>query len=249
MNPPAIAAYKKKKKKITVLPRSTVEYLKTWILSSEHINHPYPTEMEKDEIMKDTGIEMKQLTNWFVNNRKPRVEAQMQKQIKAFPSPRAKRIEGHTSVSSGFPPAQVHFSSVESQNGFYGKLYDHQLKVHIGTKLTPFEPQTRGVAPNATSQIVSMGSACSFSSESDTHSITSDDQIFSPEDSTCSDKIKSNYLNQRKIITSDTHIRYYGSKVNTSNDPIAKCLTELTGNVTQIGKLLLNAVQFKRHRR
>ena len=96
MNPPAITA-SKKKKKITVLPRSTVEYLKAWILSPEHINHPYPTEKEKEEIMKDTGIEMKQLTNWFVNNRKrfwkPRVEAQMQKQVRAFPSPpRTKRI-------------------------------------------------------------------------------------------------------------------------------------------------------------
>ena len=118
-------------------------------------------------------------------------------------------IEGHAPVSTEFPPAQVHFSSVESQNVFYGKMYDHQLKVNIGTKLTPFEPQTRAAAPNATSQIVSMGSACSFSSESDTHSITSDDQIFSPEDSTCSDKIKSNYPNQRKIIIgSDTSTSY-----------------------------------------
>jgi len=66
------------------LPLETVEYLKAWMMSPEHITHPYPTEKEKQQIMTDTGIELKQLTNWFVNNRKrywkPLVEAKLQKQ-------------------------------------------------------------------------------------------------------------------------------------------------------------------------
>lgn len=72
------------KRKASSLPNETVEYLKAWIMSPEHIAHPYPTEAEKAKIMEDTGIEMKQLTNWFVNNRKrywkPRVEARMREQ-------------------------------------------------------------------------------------------------------------------------------------------------------------------------
>jgi Homeobox KN domain len=68
-------------KKSTSLPNETVEYLKAWMMSPEHIAHPYPTDAEKSKIMKDTGIELKQLTNWFVNNRKrywkPRVEAKL----------------------------------------------------------------------------------------------------------------------------------------------------------------------------
>jgi hypothetical protein len=56
-----------------------VEYLKSWMMHPDHISHPYPTDQEKASIMSDTGIELKQLTNWFVNNRKrywkPRVEA------------------------------------------------------------------------------------------------------------------------------------------------------------------------------
>ncbi|GMH80629.1 hypothetical protein TrST_g639 [Triparma strigata] len=56
--------------KSTSLPSQTVEYLKNWILSPDHIQHPYPTEQEKKKIMEDTGIELKQLTNWFTNNRK-----------------------------------------------------------------------------------------------------------------------------------------------------------------------------------
>ena len=69
-------------KKTSSLPADTVEYLKAWMMSPEHIAHPYPTEQEKAQIMADTGIELKQLTNWFVNNRKrfwkPRVEARLQ---------------------------------------------------------------------------------------------------------------------------------------------------------------------------
>jgi len=60
-----------------------VEYLKNWLMSPEHINHPYPSESEKARMVADTGIEIKRLNNWFVNNRirfwKPRFEA-MQKQ-------------------------------------------------------------------------------------------------------------------------------------------------------------------------
>ena len=48
------------------------------MMSPDHIEHPYPSEDEKLTIMADTGIELKQLTNWFVNNRKrywkPKVE-------------------------------------------------------------------------------------------------------------------------------------------------------------------------------
>lgn len=65
-------------KKKTALSSFAVEYLKNWMMSPDHIEHPYPTEDEKAKIMKETGIELKQLTNWFVNNRKrywkPKVE-------------------------------------------------------------------------------------------------------------------------------------------------------------------------------
>lgn len=71
-------------RKSSSLPPETVEYLKAWMMSPDHVAHPYPTEQEKAKIMADTGIELKQLTNWFVNNRKrfwkPRVEARLQHQ-------------------------------------------------------------------------------------------------------------------------------------------------------------------------
>ncbi|KAL7544790.1 hypothetical protein ACHAWF_008150 [Thalassiosira exigua] len=65
-------------RKKNALSTSAVEYLKEWMMHPDHIEHPYPTEDEKRRILRETGIELKQLTNWFVNNRKrywkPKVE-------------------------------------------------------------------------------------------------------------------------------------------------------------------------------
>ncbi|RHY33039.1 hypothetical protein DYB32_001926 [Aphanomyces invadans] len=52
------------------LPPATVKILKDWMLSSEHIKHPYPTDDDKKKLLELTGINMKQLTNWFTNARK-----------------------------------------------------------------------------------------------------------------------------------------------------------------------------------
>jgi hypothetical protein len=83
-------------RKSSSLPPETVEYLKAWMMSPEHIAHPYPTEQEKTSIMLDTGIVLKQLTNWFVNNRKrywkPRVEARIQQQAHAAASAHAAAV-------------------------------------------------------------------------------------------------------------------------------------------------------------
>lgn len=88
------------KRKSASLPSETVDYLKNWMMSPDHIAHPYPTEQEKTEIMKDTGIELKQLTNWFVNNRKrywkPRVEARIQQQAHATTA----AVQAHAAVAA-----------------------------------------------------------------------------------------------------------------------------------------------------
>lgn len=54
----------------TALSPETIEYLRTWMMSPEHVEHPYPNDKEKAQIMEDTGITAKQLTCWFSNNRK-----------------------------------------------------------------------------------------------------------------------------------------------------------------------------------
>ncbi|KAL3773453.1 hypothetical protein ACHAW5_003658 [Stephanodiscus triporus] len=61
------------------LPTPTIEYLRSWMFSPEHVNHPYPSEEDKDKIIKDTGISSKQLTCWFSNNRKRYWKPEMEK--------------------------------------------------------------------------------------------------------------------------------------------------------------------------
>jgi hypothetical protein len=94
------------KRKSASLPSEAVEYLKNWMMSAEHIAHPYPTEQEKADIMKDTGIELKQLTNWFVNNRKrywkPRVEARIQRQASAATA----AVQAHAAAVAAVHAAQ-----------------------------------------------------------------------------------------------------------------------------------------------
>lgn len=107
----------KNQRKSTSLPSKTVEYLKAWMMSPEHIAHPYPTEQEKAQIMADTGIELKQLTNWFVNNRKrywkPRVEARLQQQAQAA----AAAAQAHAAAVAAVTAAS-HGNPVTPDGGF-----------------------------------------------------------------------------------------------------------------------------------
>lgn len=47
----------------------TLEYLKTWMSMPSHIEDPYPTEADKAQIIRDTGIAKNALYNWFVSTR------------------------------------------------------------------------------------------------------------------------------------------------------------------------------------
>lgn len=62
--------------------------------------------------MADTGIELKQLTNWFVNNRKrywkPRVEARLQHQAAAAAQAHAAAVAAVTAVSHTNPVSPDH---------------------------------------------------------------------------------------------------------------------------------------------
>lgn len=47
-----------------------VDVLKTWMLSGDHIVHPYPTAQERNDLARKAKITPKQVRNWFVNARK-----------------------------------------------------------------------------------------------------------------------------------------------------------------------------------
>mmetsp|Transcript_7614 Transcript_7614/g.14403 ORF Transcript_7614/g.14403 Transcript_7614/m.14403 type:complete len:321 (+) Transcript_7614:150-1112(+) len=178
-----------KKRKCTVLPRSTVEYLKNWMMSPDHITHPYPTEKEKAEIMAATGIEMKQLTNWFVNNRKrfwkPRVEArvqqhlQAQKTVESLISNKAQPTVMQTNCNTHQPQLPLQFSFVHTARPtitdpirkFNNGFPPTQSAFRIITNHQTFAPPcSRDDTDNFNSQVVSMGSM-SYSSDTDNNSL------------------------------------------------------------------------------
>lgn len=106
------------------LPGHIVEYLKAWLMSPENINHPYPSEKEKARMVLETGIELKKLNNWFVNNRirywKPRMEA-LQKQQPSQPTkrstPQQQQVESKTrSASTAATAAEAREKPVPSSS-------------------------------------------------------------------------------------------------------------------------------------
>jgi hypothetical protein len=131
------------------------------MMSPQHIAHPYPTEQEKAKIMADTGIELKQLTNWFVNNRKrywkPRVEARLQQQQAQVTA---------SAVSKVVSPTK--FVSPTSTGASYIAL--DMTKPSAVNMVSAFVSLDRSRSPRA----VSIGSS-SFASESDDASLKSNE--------------------------------------------------------------------------
>ncbi|KAF2001847.1 hypothetical protein P154DRAFT_153978 [Amniculicola lignicola CBS 123094] len=49
-------------------PRAAVNVLKTWMI--QHIDHPYPTDEEKELLKVQTGLNVGQISNWMANTRR-----------------------------------------------------------------------------------------------------------------------------------------------------------------------------------
>lgn len=175
-------------RKSTTLPAETVEYLKNWMMSPEHINHPYPTEREKAQIMADTGIGIKPLTNWFVNNRKrywkPRYEARLQQQ--KAEAAKARMAGGNaapgvaSATSAVITASPVAAKSTRNPTGqFLGR--SRRVSIDGGSRNGPHSPTmtlSSSYHSGPAARAVSIGSASSLSSElSDGNSFDDDDSF------------------------------------------------------------------------
>lgn len=52
------------------LPKEATNFLKRWF--DEHQHNPYPTEEDKQWMVRKTGLESNQISNWFINARRRR---------------------------------------------------------------------------------------------------------------------------------------------------------------------------------
>ncbi|MED6145436.1 hypothetical protein PIB30_025262 [Stylosanthes scabra] len=57
-----------RKRRAGKLPGDTTSLLKAWWQS--HSKWPYPTEEDKARLVQETGLQLKQINNWFINQRK-----------------------------------------------------------------------------------------------------------------------------------------------------------------------------------
>ncbi|XP_077238021.1 homeobox protein knotted-1-like 2 isoform X2 [Tasmannia lanceolata] len=57
-----------RKRRAGKLPGDTTSLLKAWWQS--HSKWPYPTEDDKARLVQETGLQLKQINNWFINQRK-----------------------------------------------------------------------------------------------------------------------------------------------------------------------------------
>nr|ASU87384.1 transcription factor class II KNOX2-3 [Huperzia selago] len=57
-----------RKRRAGKLPGDTTSVLKSWWHA--HSKWPYPSEEEKVKLVQETGLELKQINNWFINQRK-----------------------------------------------------------------------------------------------------------------------------------------------------------------------------------
>mmetsp|Transcript_5301 Transcript_5301/g.15545 ORF Transcript_5301/g.15545 Transcript_5301/m.15545 type:complete len:389 (+) Transcript_5301:1866-3032(+) len=152
--------------RINSLPTHVVDYLKAWILSPAHIHHPYPTEEEKAKIQEDTGIELKKLNNWFVNNRirfwKPRFEAMQRKQKQQG---QAQDPQDHELSS---PSVSVQQSSSPSKRRNSSSSPDAAADtVSAARRLTWFSEDVDGTALPASGNITSSSTASQPSTTDD----------------------------------------------------------------------------------
>lgn len=76
--------------------RDAVRILKTWL--SEHYQHPYPSETEKDVLKERTGLKRSQIANWLANARRRGKVSQSTRDTS--PIPGARDIPGSTRASS-----------------------------------------------------------------------------------------------------------------------------------------------------
>ncbi|KAL8762670.1 MAG: hypothetical protein Q9184_001377 [Pyrenodesmia sp. 2 TL-2023] len=65
------AGEKSNKKPRGNLPKQTTDILRAWL--HEHLDHAYPNEEEKQQLIRQTGLTDKQVSNWFINARRRNV--------------------------------------------------------------------------------------------------------------------------------------------------------------------------------
>ncbi|KAL7934444.1 hypothetical protein V8C35DRAFT_28169 [Trichoderma chlorosporum] len=111
----AMAGESKQRKRRGNLPKETTDKLRSWFIS--HLQHPYPTEDEKQELVRQTGLQMNQISNWFINARRRQLPAMLKNERgetdatgRGISSREGKSTDPSSIASSPISEAEAHSS-------------------------------------------------------------------------------------------------------------------------------------------
>ncbi|CAD6444953.1 d8a4d969-8539-42df-98b8-1480dba42e05 [Sclerotinia trifoliorum] len=85
------------------LPKPTTDILTAWFIN--HLEHPYPNEEEKQLLMRQTGLQLNQISNWFINARRRKLPA-LQNSARAENAARSHHNRMH-SADGGHSPMSL----------------------------------------------------------------------------------------------------------------------------------------------
>ncbi|KAI9641425.1 homeodomain super [Ciborinia camelliae] len=92
------------------LPKPTTDILNAWF--SSHLDHPYPNEEVKQLLMRQTGLQLNQISNWFINARRRKLP-QLQKSARAEHAARSHQNQMH-SPDGAMAPQSLYNNDAET---------------------------------------------------------------------------------------------------------------------------------------
>jgi hypothetical protein len=124
----------KQRKRRGNLPKETTDKLRSWFVG--HLHHPYPTEDEKQELMRQTGLQMNQISNWFINARRRQLPAMINNARVESDARNGRAVDGNGLPSSerrDYENEGKHQSDSEGSN--YEDIKTESPKRHRTTNL------------------------------------------------------------------------------------------------------------------
>ncbi|KAK4217337.1 homeobox domain-containing protein [Rhypophila decipiens] len=115
----------KQRKRRGNLPKETTDKLRAWFVN--HLQHPYPTEDEKQDLMRQTGLAMNQISNWFINARRRQLPTMINNARAESDAMSARNASDLNAPKSGSSSATV---LTTTERGEYHDMMDDAEKHH-----------------------------------------------------------------------------------------------------------------------
>ena len=138
------------------LPSGAVSTLKAWLLSPDHFTHPYPTPQDQIMLMQKTGIDKKQLKNWFTNARRRIWKPMLKKQLEQGKLAATGAGGGGVAVPGVLPGLMVQMPGTVSAVALTGETEPQAVHAHfqqaVQQHCQPIQPQQQNQAAQQVSE-------------------------------------------------------------------------------------------------